>query len=252
MKGSNLMGIFPQKTDSHGSLKDLQVAINEKKVFLDDEISKVIGKRVNINWESPLKTDDYAEYRDEHFLRLLDLTNKIKNPLNLFWPNNGPQWDALGINESGEIILVEAKANIPEMASPGTGAKSIKSINKIKSSLADVKKYLNISNSIDWAGTFYQYTNRIAHLYYLKVLNNIDANLLFIYFINDVTVEGPKTKDEWIGAIKTMECYLGLDKQHKQKKYIHDVFIDVSDLSYKNTNGTDFLGQQFNYFFRNS
>jgi len=245
------MGIFPQKTDSHGSLKDLQVAINEKKVFLDDEISKVIGKRVNINWKSPLKANNYAEYRDNDFLKVLGL-NKMTYCLGDFWPINGPQWDALGMNENGEIILVEAKANIPEMASPGTGAKNIKSINKIRSTLDDVKKYLNIPNSIDWAGTFYQYTNRIAHLYYLKVLNNIDANLLFIYFINDVTVEGPKTKDEWIGAIKTMECYLGLDKQHKLKKYIHDVFIDVSDLRYNNTKGTVFLGQQFNYFFKNS
>jgi len=228
-KGRNPMGIFPQKSDSHGSLKNLQVAINEKKNFLDDKLSKIIGKRMNISWNSPLKADDYAEYRDEDFLRLLGLTNKIKKPLNSFWPNNGPQWDALGINQDGEIILVEAKANIPEMVSPGTGAKNIKSINKIKSSLDDIKKYLNISNSIDWTGTFYQYTNRIAHLYYLRVLNNIEANLLFIYFINDLTVSGPKTKDEWIGAIKMMECYLGLNKQHKLKKYIYDVFIDVSE-----------------------
>jgi hypothetical protein len=125
---------------------------------------------MNISWNSPLKADDYAEYRDEDFLRLLVLTNKIKKPLNSFWPNNGPQWDALRINQDGEVILVEAKANIPEMVEPGTGAKNIKSINKIKSSLDDIKKYLNISNSIDWTGTFYQYTNRIAHLYYLRVL----------------------------------------------------------------------------------
>jgi hypothetical protein len=230
MKGCNIMGIFPQKSDSHGSLKDLQVAINKKKVFLDDEISKVIGKKIDITWKSPLKEDDYAEYRDEDFLRLLGLTNKIKKPLNSFWPNNGPQWDALGINQDGEIILVEAKANIPEMVSPGTSAKSINSTNKIKDSLNEVKKYLNISNSIDWSGTFYQYTNRIAHLYYLRVLNNIDSTLIFIYFINDITVDGPKTQDEWIGAIKTMECYLGLNKKHKLKNKIVDVFIDVSNL----------------------
>jgi len=224
------MGIFPQKSDSHGSLKNIQVAINEKKDFLDNEISKVIGKKMSISWKSPLKANNYAEYRDNDFLKVLGL-NKMTYSLNTFWPNNGPQWDALGVNENGEIILVEAKANIPEMTSPGTGTKSLKSINKIKSSLDDVKKYLNISDSIDWTGTFYQYTNRIAHLYYLRVLNNIEANLLFIYFINDVTVSGPKTKDEWIGAIQTMECYLGLNKKHKLKKYIYDVYIDIDDLA---------------------
>jgi hypothetical protein len=135
------------------------------------------------------------------------------------------------------------------MVSSGTGAKNPQSINKIRNSLDEVKKYLNISNDIDWTGIFYQYVNRIAHLYYLREKNQIKAHLLFIYFINDVTVHGPKTKDEWLGAIQTMECYLGLAKKHKLRKYIHDIFIDVSDLRYKNATGTFFLGQQFDYFF---
>lgn len=69
-----------------------------------------------------------------------------------------------------------------------------------------------------------------AHLYYLREKNKIKAHLLFIYFINDVSVYGPKTKDEWLGAIQTMECYLGLAKNYKLRKYIHDIFIDVNDL----------------------
>jgi len=223
------MSRIKQDPDSHGSLKNLQVAINVKKQYLDTEISKVIRKQMNIDWKSPQKIDKYAEYRDEDFLRRLGILNKIKYSLNDFWPNNGPQWDALGISDD-EIILVEAKANISEMVSPGTDAKNPKSISKIRNSLDEVKKYLNISNGIDWTGTFYQYVNRIAHLYYLREKNQIKAHLLFIYFINDVTVYGPKTRDEWLGAIKTMECYLGLDKKHKLRKYIHDIFIDVSDL----------------------
>jgi hypothetical protein len=223
------MSRYPQKSNSHGSLKDLQNAINKKKKYLDCEISKVIRKQMKIDWKSPLKSDDYAEYRDEDFLRNLGILNKMKYPLSDFWPNYGPQWDALGVSED-EIILVEAKANIPEMVSPGTGAKNPQSINKIRNSLDEVKKYLSVSNSIGWTGTFYQYVNRIAHLYYLREKNQIKAHLLFIYFINDITVHGPKTKDKWLGAIQTMECYLGLDKKHKLRKYIHDIFIDVNDL----------------------
>jgi hypothetical protein len=221
------MGRYPQDSNSHGSLKDLQVAINVKKKYLDTVISKEVGKQIIIDWKSPLKADDYAEYRDEDFLEKLGILNKIKFSLSDFWPDNGPQWDALGVSED-EIILVEAKANIPEIVSPGTGAKNPKSISKIRNSLDEVKKYLNISNDINWTGTFYQYVNRIAHLYYLREKNKIKAYLLFIYFINDITVHGPKTKDEWIGAIQTMECYLGLDKKHKLRKYIHDIFIDVN------------------------
>jgi len=222
------MSRIKQDPDSHGSLKDLQVLINVKKKYLDAEISKVIGKQMSINWRSPLQTDDYAEYRDEDFLKRLGVLGKITYPLSDFWPDNGPQWDALGVS-GDEIILVEAKANIPEMVSPGTKA-GTSSRRKIKNSLDEVKKYLSVSDSIDWTGTFYQYVNRIAHLYYLREKNQIEARLLFIYFINDVTVRGPKTKDEWLGAIQTMECYLGLDKNHKLRKYIHDIFIDVNDL----------------------
>ncbi|MBA7576653.1 hypothetical protein ES708_18494 [subsurface metagenome] len=223
------MGRYPQKSNSHGSLKDLQVAINAKMKYLNAEISKVIGKQMKINWRSPLKADNYAEYRDEEFLKKLDILNKIKYPLINFWPDNGPQWDALGVSED-EIILVEAKANIPEMVSSGTGAKNPQSIKKIRNSLDEVKKYLSVSDSIDWTGTFYQYVNRIAHLYYLREKNQIKAHLLFIYFINDITVHGPKTKGEWLRAIQTMECYLGLTKRHKLRKYIYDIFIDVNDL----------------------
>jgi len=247
------MGRYPQDPDSHGSLKNLQVVINKKKKYLDAEISKVIGKQMKIDWKSPLRSDEYAEYRDEDFLEKLGILNKIKYSLSDFWPSNGPQWDALGVKDDKddkeyEVILVEAKANIPEMVSPGTKAK-ITSRSKIKNSLDEVKKYLNISNDIDWTGTFYQYVNRIAHLYYLRERNQIKAHLLFIYFINDMSVNGPKTKDEWLGAIQTMECYLGLAKKHKLRKYIYDIFIDVNGLRYKNATGTVLLGQQSSNFF---
>jgi len=226
----------PQKSNSHGSLKNLQVAINVKKKYLDAEISKVIGKQMNIYWKSPRQLDDYTEYRDEDFLIMLGALNRIRYPLINFWPKKGPQWNALGVYKDSDdsddeiIILVEAKANIPEMVSPGTKA-GTNSRRKIENSLDEVKKYLNISNDIDWTGTFYQYVNRIAHLYYLREKNQIKAYLLFIYFINDITVHGPKTKDEWLGAIQTMECYLGLAKKHKLRKYIHDIFIDVNTLN---------------------
>lgn len=223
------MSRHPQKSNSHGSLKNLQVAINVKKKYLDAEISKIIGKQMNVNWKSPLKLDDYAEYRDEDFLERLGISlNKMKYLLSNFWPDNGPQWDALGVSDD-EIILVEAKANIPEMVSPGTKAKPDPR-REIENSLDEVKKYLSVSDTIDWTGTFYQYVNRIAHLYYLREKNKIKAHLLFIYFINDGSVNGPKTKDEWLGAIQTMECYLGLAKNYKLRKYIYDIFIDVNDL----------------------
>jgi hypothetical protein len=169
--------------------------------------------------------DDHAEYRDETFIEKLGIKDRLKNPLRDFWPLKGPQWDALG-KAGNTVFLVEAKANIPEMVSSPSGA-GIESLGQIKSSLDELKKYLSVNNDVDWAGKFYQYTNRLAHLYYLRELNKIDAYMMFIYFVNDSTVNGPTCKDKWEGAIEVMEDYLGLSKRHKLRKYVKDLFIDV-------------------------
>lgn len=73
-----------------------------------------------INWRSPLAADDYAEYRDDTFLELLGIGDRCS--LDSFWPRGGPQWDALGIAEGGDLVLVEAKAHVNELYSPATGA----------------------------------------------------------------------------------------------------------------------------------
>ena len=31
---------------------------------------------MNVDWKSPLKSDDYVEYRDEDFLKRLEILNK--------------------------------------------------------------------------------------------------------------------------------------------------------------------------------
>ena len=94
-------------------------------------------------------------------------------------------------------------------------------------SFKEVKNYLHITNTVDWTGYYYQYTNRIAHLYYLRVLNKIDAYLINVYFLNDSTVKGPTTIEEWQESIKKAKQYLGLYPKYKLEKYIIDVFIDV-------------------------
>ncbi len=222
------MGRFIQDSDTHGSQKDLQILINEKKDLLDKEISAKLNRKIDITWKSPLKTDQFAEYRDNEFLRILNLDPRIVVPLDDFWPRLGPQWDALGTDEK-TVFLVEAKANLPEIVTPPTGA-GPESKSRIMDTFAEVKEYLNANNSIDWTGTFYQYANRIAHLYYLRVLNGIDAYLVNLYFLNDKSVDGPSTKEEWQGAITVIKQYLGIPKSHKLDKHMLDIFIDVNNL----------------------
>jgi hypothetical protein len=219
----------PQKSNGHGSLKQLQVLINQYPDKINDQIKNQINLSADskIDWLSPLAKDEYAEYTDDNFIKRVGLD---PNEVNLkdFWPRRGANWDALATTNNGEIILVEAKANIPEMVSSPSGAGEA-SMEKIEASLHKTKEYLNINNDIDWTGKFYQCTNRIAHLYFLRVLKKKKAFLVNIYFVGDESVDGPKTTDEWKGAIKVMNHYLGLSS-HKLKKYMADIFVDVNNL----------------------
>ncbi|MBM3251265.1 MAG: hypothetical protein FJZ11_00585 [Candidatus Omnitrophica bacterium] len=224
------MSRFPQPSDSYGSLRDIQILVNQDPVLLNKKIKEKLTniRSDKIDWVSPLEDDDFSEYRDEAFLERLGI-KPAKIPLNSFWPARGSQWDALGKGKNKEVFLVEAKANIPEMVSPPTGA-SEKSLAKIRKALLDTKNYLKIRNDIDWAKQFYQYTNRLAHLYFLRILNKIPAYLVFLYFLDDTSVDGPKTIAEWEAAITVMKKYLGISR-HRLERFVADVFIDVKELT---------------------
>ena len=206
----------------------LQILINKYPKLLTSQIKKNLGMREDekIKWFSPLEKDDYAEYRDQSFIDLLGV--KLERvPLNDFWPKRGPQWDALGKSDSGELFLIEAKSHISEMIS-NVRAK-IDSKKKIQKSLEKTKEFLNGRPEVDWSIRFYQYTNRLAHLYLLRELNKLPAYLVFIYFISDEDQKGPKTIDEWKGALKLLHSYLGIGR-HKLKKFTTEVFIDINSI----------------------
>ena len=212
-----------------GSQKWIQKLINEKPNLLNSQIRTQINlsDTDKITWLSPLAGDEYAEYQDQAFLDLLSIT--LPNvSLSDFWPSKGPVWDGLGKSETGKVFLVEAKSHIPELLSPGTGA-GVKSLRKIKKSLDETKSFLNSNSEHDWTSTFYQYTNRLAHLYLLRTLNVIPTYLVFVYFANDKEMNGPQSIDEWNGALSLLKSYLGISR-HKLSKYITDIFIDVEML----------------------
>jgi len=104
-----------------------------------------------------------------------------------------------------------------------------KSLELIKKSLDGLKKYLKVNDKVDWSGTFYQYTNRLAHIYFLRKLNKLPAYLVFVYFIGDDSVSGPKSMEEWKAALTVMKSYLGLST-HKLAKYMAEVFVDVKQI----------------------
>ena len=213
---------------ARGSLRWLREAVNAESEVLDRSIRQAcsLPATTKIEWRSPLEEDDYAEYRDHDFLALLGL-ELAHRPLGCFWPKRGPQWDALARTSTDQIILVEAKANIPEIVSPGTSA-SAESRTLIENSLAETKRHLAVPEDIPWSGRLYQYANRLAHLYLLRELNRVDAHLVFLYFTGATDVSGPETVKEWIAALTVAKGVLGLSGRHPLHRYVHDVFIDVA------------------------
>ncbi len=219
----------PQYIAEKGSQKWIQEAVNHKPELLETQIREhfLLSNDDSIIWLSPIDKDDYAEYSDHSFIDLLGI-RLSKMPLADFWPARGPQWDALAKSKMGNILLVEAKSHIPELVSTPTRA-SGQSLKKIKISLDETKKYLNSKTEADWSTSFYQYTNRLAYLYLLRTLNKIPAYMVSVYFLNDKEMNGPESKDEWLGAIALLRSYLGITR-NRLSKYTVDIFIDVQDI----------------------
>jgi hypothetical protein len=222
-----------QKTATRGSQKWLQRLVNQAPHVLDRAVAHELSLSGTdkITWLSPMADDEYAEYRDEAFLSKIDVT-LARTPLASFWPARGPQWDALGRTSRGEPLLIEAKAHIPELLSPACQATG-KSLSTIRASIDRVKRAIGSRAAADWCDTYYQYTNRLAHLHLLRNVNQVPAFLVFVYFLNDTDMRGPQTAEEWAGAIRLVHTQLGIDDRRLTKAFgsaVVDVFIDVKDI----------------------
>jgi len=217
---------------SQGSQKWLQLLFKDHKPIIFREIAREmphldLNNLDQIEWLSPLEKDGYVEYSDSAFINQLRVELKHK-PLVDFWPNGGAVWDGLARTEEDDLLLFEAKSHIGELKS-FLKAEAKNSVKKISQSLTQAQEFLGVKSHIEWAAPFYQYTNRLAHLYFLRELNKLPAYLVFVYFLNDPDMHGPYTKEEWQGALKLMKTLLGLSR-HKLSKYMVDIFIDVNEM----------------------
>lgn len=215
---------------SAGSQKWLQIAVNKAPEILESALRSagVLALDESVVWKSPLAEDRFIEYRDRPAFRLLNADPLPNRALAEFWPSRGPVWDALGISSSGTRLLVEAKAHIPEAASPPSQA-SEKSLAHIRTSLAEARRFYAPNASSDWAGNLYQYANRLAFQYFINQVNGLPSKLVFLDFINAKEMKGPETPLEWAGATRLIHALLGLPADLR-KHGVYHVHLDVRDL----------------------
>ena len=227
---------------NRGSRRWLQVLVNCRSRLLDDAISQRLPEPVGeIDWRSPLMSDHYAEYRDQTFIDRVAESRYYREPsqpqreLSDFWPRFGPQWDGFAVTDRGQILLVEAKAHIAEMVTAPSQARGETALKRIHNSLASVKNFVNSKSQANWSTSFYQYANRLAHLYWFRELNGHDAYLVNLFLVNDRDMNGPQSVAEWGTAIQLQEVFLGVRQTNYALDpwvgaYVLDVFIDVNDI----------------------
>jgi hypothetical protein len=212
-----------------GSQHWLQELISQRPDLLANKLRSQIGLSGDdmIEWLAPLEADGYAEYSDDAFLNLLSV-HLENRPLSSFWPSRGPVWDGVGKTSRGDVLLVEAKAHISELASGPCRANPL-SLDLIQQSLAEARQFFGEASNADWSKDYYQYANRLAYLYLLRELNGIPAWLVFLYFLNDSDMDGPKTKEDWQPAIDAVHTSLGL-RAGRVNPHLVDIFIDIAPL----------------------
>lgn len=219
------MSRIPQPRADRGSQRWLQDFVARQDRRLEEPILSET-KAQSIEWLSPLKDDDFAEYRDASFLELVGL-GQFADSLGQFWPQRGPVWDGLAITNTGTVILVEAKAHIGEMDS-SLAATSERSISLINRSLSATAEALGSEMTPAWTEGLYQYANRLAHLHFIRSIKGADAALVFVYFTGDADAGGPDSPEEWSAAVGRTRASLGL--QHGLPAVV-DVIVDVRDSS---------------------
>lgn len=223
------MGRHLFKKEVKGSQLDIQKLVenNPDLLALNIKISFELPDDLKIEWVSPLRRDDFAEYSDDDFLEKLGKANENIR-ITDFWPKGGPHWDALGKASDGSVFLIEAKAHISEMVStPSQAGEDPLKIIRFK--LERTKQFIHARADVDWTLHFFQYANRLAHLHFLRFDKKLPVFLVFIYFIGDKTVLGPQTKEEWLGALELLRSFLGIGRT-KLTPFMTDVFIHIDEI----------------------
>lgn len=173
----------------------------------------------------------------EH-LDFLPEGHETKTAWRQVWPvtrgklGRGPCWDAVAKLQDGSWLLVEAKAHLGELKSPGSQAIP-KSLEKITALMNAAKKSYGVEPNISWTDKYYQQANRMAVLWFLNEKYKENAYLLNVCFTGDEFKHGkakcPKNKEGWADGISKMKKALGLSECSSLENRIHYLYLPVTE-----------------------
>lgn len=217
----------------YGSEYQLLRYLGHHREYLNEEILKTLnGVSGSIEWlDYPVEIDRDSmdgEYKNvtflKKFIKLADYEQIQKAWMN-YWPQRGnsQNWDGV-FKIKNKIYLIEAKAHLSE-AHQECGAKSVDSRNKILSAFFQTCRNKNLAE-IWLKSDCYQLANRLAFINFCEQ-NSIDAELLYICFVNGYRInpeKNVKDKIEWETEMDKEFKTLELDERLKSK--INIVYID--------------------------
>jgi hypothetical protein len=140
-------------------------------------------------------------------------------------------WDAVGLgtDHAGvpSWVLVEAKANIPELRSDcGAGPESMA---RIRAALDETKQALMVTESRDWTQIYYQHANRLAVLHFLAK-HGISAHMVDVFFYGSTVSDhrSPSDREGWTAPLEARKTYLGLTGRADLEIRVHHTLINIA------------------------
>jgi hypothetical protein len=146
-----------------------------------------------------------------------------------FGQSAAPQWDALGISDRSDVLIVEAKAHIAELNSPPSAAGE-KSMRIIQIALDEAALAFGVPAHIKWNTKFYQLANRLAHLHFLRKLG-VPAWLVLANFVGDKDMRGPVDERTWDVEYEKAFAALGITANAPLLQHVLHVYPRVESLN---------------------
>jgi hypothetical protein len=200
-----------------GSQRQIQAYVNNRDLAaqLDDELRAALPPLVGsaLEWRAPLASDRYIEPRDAGFWPAIDRPD-LADAARDWWPaRGGPSWDAIALAHHAEstptVVLVEAKANAPELSAGAFSGTSPKSKKMIETALNEARQSLGAGASLDaWMGPHYQLANRLAWTLWLRE-HSVDAVFAHVLFEGDLS-HIPTPASELNAAVEAAHQALGI------------------------------------------